>query len=163
MELPVLKEPIRGFIPQVQRRGHDLSERTVRLIPWHQSARISENGGPERWNPRVFAEASPVPRHMVEQMQAGLPPMIRRTSRERYQVLIDRLVADGLRSYRIHGYPVWPKSIADELRIAGWKEGDPDLWGQVEALAKRFIVKAEHKQKESDRHKVVSDWHSHFD
>jgi len=147
------REGVRGMVPIVQASGHDLTERELQLVPWQRSAR--PNG---KWR----LPETPVPTDMVQRMHAGLPPVIRRTARERYKVLIDRLVADGMKTYRAYGYPVWPKSVQDDLKALGWKEGDPRFYDQVEALARKYIEEGANKQREKDAKVTSREWHGHL-
>lgn len=128
------------------------------LLPWQRSTLVGRSGTGPRDSRRVpVSDAA-----MKAALTADLPPVVRREARERYRVLVNRLYADGLRSYELFGYPVWPKSIADELRAFGWKEGNPDLWGQVETLARRYVEQGAHKQRESDQRKTTLDYHGHL-
>lgn len=147
------REGVRGMVPIVQASGQNLDQRELQLVPWQRSARPKG-----RWN----LKDTPIPQDMVRRMHEGLPPIIRRTPRERYKVLIDRLVADGLKSYRAYGYPVWPKSVQDDLKALGWKEGDPRLYEQVEALARKYIEEGAQKQRAKDARKSTLDWHGHL-
>ena len=98
----------------------------------------------------------------------GLPPIVRRSADARFQSLVNTLSQNALASIRATGQVHWPKSIEAELRLLGWKEGDPRLERigtlegakrQIEDLARAFILRAGHQQDESDRHKVTLDWH----
>ncbi len=129
------------------------------LIPWQRSSVKGRSGTGQRAMRRLPA---PTPEQMKAELSKDLPPVIRREARERYRVLANRLYADGLKSYELFGYPVWPKSVQDELRAFGWKEGNPDLWGQVEALARKYVEEGAHKQKEKDQKKSSLDWHGHL-
>lgn len=104
----------------------------------------------------------PVPEEMVQRMQQDLPPVIRRTPRERLRVLVERLVHDARMFKGGDGLIHWPKSIEAELKLIGWKEGEPFLLDRIEELAGRFLVKAANQQRESDQRKVVKDWHGHY-
>jgi len=154
---------ILGAIPATEFAGADLSQRREVIVPMRDAGRIDPGDG-ARWNREHRPNQTyRVPDSVVAKMHEGLPPVIRRTPRQRYKVLVDRLVQDGLKSYKAVGYPVWPKSIQDELKTLGWKEGDPRLYEQVEALATKMIVAGENKQREKDARKVTRDWHGHFD
>lgn len=123
------------------------------LIPWQQGSVTPDR----KWR-RL---PSPSPEQMKAELSRDLPPVVRREARERYKVLVNRLFADGMKSYETFGYPVWPKSIQEELRVLGWKTGNPDLRGQVEALAKKYIEEGARKQRAKDAHKTALDWHGH--
>lgn len=148
--------PVVGAIPRVHADGR------IELVPWQKATRVGSPGQPNNWNPRVMVQSVRVPEEMVQRMQEALPPVIRRTPRERLRVLVERLVHDARRSQQTFGYVKWPKSIEDELRLIGWKEGEPLLLERIEQLAGRFMEKAAHQQRESDQRKVVKDWHGHY-
>ena len=152
------KGPIRGYVPTVSRYGRDLQERELTLVPQERSAKVV---GQKRWNPNARAN-EPVPDQLVRQLKENLPPMPRREPRERYRVLIQKLVQDALPSYRRLGYPVWPYSVQQELKALGWKEGDPKLWEQVESLARYYIERGARMQKEQDDRQTSIGWHGHL-
>src|SRR5688572_612004 len=91
-------ETVKGYIPAADKDG-------VKLIHWTEAA--NRAGKP---NPKVFAPAEAIPQHVFEDMQASLPAPVRRTSRERYQVLVGRLLEVGRASQAVAGRPVWPAS-----------------------------------------------------
>lgn len=105
--------------------------------------------------------ADPTPEQMKAELSEGLPGVIRRTPRERFLVLLARLRAEAEKSVRLHGRVIWPASLQAELAAMGWRSGNPDLAGQVEALARRMFEKAAHMQAESDAGKTALDWHGH--
>lgn len=123
------------------------------LIDWRQASVTPD----KRWR-RLPA---PSPEQMKAELTKDLPPVVRREARERFKVLVNRLYEDGLKTYQAHGYPVWPKSIQDELAVLGWQIGNPDLRGQVEALARKYVEEGARKQREKDQKKSVLDWHGH--
>lgn len=116
----------------------------------------------KRWNPKVMVQNVEVPQAMVEQMQAQLPPVIRREPRERLKVLVQRMVEDAMRSKRQFGYVRWPASVEKELRAVGWREGEPDLVGKIEEAAARLMEVAANRQRMSDQRKATLDWHGHY-
>ena len=134
-------------------------EGKARLISWRDGARYNKARG-RYWNPEV-SRPSPAG-HLVAKLNEGLPAVVRRTPRQRYDVLLQRLVQDGLKSYKAFGRVEWPKSIQDELRVLGWKDGDPNFWGQAEALARKFIEEGANIQRAKDQRKVTLDWHGHL-
>jgi len=150
-------EKVKGYIPAVEVSGQDLDKVEPKLIPWQDAARIGKDNRP---NPRVFAPAEAIPQHVFEE---GLPTVVRRTARQRYEVLVKRLLEAGRMSEAKAGRPVWPESMQRVLDSQGFKRGDTDLHAQVYALAKHYIVKAENQQRAKDRKKVVLDWHGHHD
>lgn len=128
------------------------------LIDHTQASLVGRTGsGKQRWRELP----APTEEQMRAELSADLPPVVRRTARERYLVLLNRLAEEAKKSYQQFGYVKWPDSLQNELKILGWRAGDPDLAGQVEALARRMFEKAHHQQAESDRHKVALDWHGH--
>jgi hypothetical protein len=152
-------ESVQGFIPATE---VDIDADTVgetNLIPWTESAYIGDDNDP---NPKVFGDVA-VPQNVVQTMAQGLPAPTRRTSRQRYEVLVRRLMAAGRESVGLFGYPVWPASIQRVLSELGFKPDDVDLNAQVYALAKHYIVKAENQQRASNAKKVTLDYHGHFD
>lgn len=154
--------PVRGKIVRVEGPEDD---RVVRLIPWNQATRQARSGEPisdENPNRTIVESAGPVPQWMIEQSERELPPIVRIPHRERFKMLCRTLLADAMRSYQITGVIMWPESVQRELREMGWKEGNPDLQGQVEALASRYIVEAANKQKEQDLKKVALDYPGHL-
>lgn len=150
------KGPVVGAIPRVHSDGR------VELVPWQRATRVGSPGQENEWNARVMMQNVPVPEEMVRRMQSSLPPTIRRTPRERLRVLVERLVTDARRSQATFGYVRWPKSIEAELKLIGWKEGEPLLLERIEALAARFMEKAAHQQRISDQRKSALDWHGHY-
>ncbi len=150
-------EKVKGYIPAVDVSGPNLDKQETKLIPWQDAARIGKDNRP---NPRVFAPPEAIPRHIFED---GLPPIVRRTARQRYEVLVNRLLEVGRMSQAKAGYPVWPESMQRVLDNQGYARTNTDLHGQVYALAKHYIVKSENQQRAKDRKKVVLDWHGHHD
>jgi len=129
------------------------------LLPWQQSSLRGRSGTGARGFRQLPA---PTEEQMRAELTADLPPPIRRSARDRYRVLVNRLFAEGQRTYAQFGYPVWPKSIQDELKTLGWTEGNPNLQGQVEALARKYIEEGARIQKEKDSKKVTLDWSGHY-
>lgn len=125
-----------------------------------------------RWNPQTKAwELKPenqagarhdVPQELVSNMFSDLPTEVRRTARERYQELLRKLWADVNLHFYKDGQVRFPKSIQDEIAVLGLAQGKPNLNKQVEALARRFIVKGARQQQEQDSKRVVRDWHGHL-
>ena len=151
------KGPIRGYVPTVSYKGRALRERELTLVPQDRADKVV---GEKRWNPRAMAP-EPVPDQLLRQLR-DVPAMPRREPRERFKVLVAKLVQDALPSYRRLGYPVWPVSVQQELKALGWREGDPKLWEQVESLARSYIERGARMQAEQDSHKVSRGWHGHL-
>jgi len=151
------KGPIRGYVPTVSYKGRDLRERELTLVPQGQASKVV---GQRRWNPRAMAP-EPVPEQLIRQLK-DVPAMPRREARERFKVLVQKLVQDALPSYRRLGYPVWPSSVQAELTALGWKQGDPKLWEQVESLARYYIERGARMQKEQDDRQTSIGWHGHL-
>lgn len=125
----------------------------------HTEAAFKGRAGSGKQKLRQFAD--PTPEQMKAELSAELPAIIRRTPRERFLVLLARLRAEAEKSVALHGRVIWPASLQAELTAMGWRAGNPDLAGQVEALARRMFEKAAHQQNESDAGKTVRDWHGH--
>ncbi|TAL12342.1 MAG: hypothetical protein EPO02_01965 [Nitrospirae bacterium] len=125
----------------------------------HTEAALVGRAGSGKQKLRQFAD--PTPEQMKAELSEGLPGVIRRTPRERFLVLLARLRAEAEKSVRLHGRVIWPASLQAELAAMGWRSGNPDLAGQVEALARRMFEKAAHMQAESDAGKTALDWHGH--
>lgn len=145
------EEGRKGFVAQANEDG------TAGQVRWEQA---SDKKG--YWNQDVAGETRTVEQRMVASLHEGLPEVKRRTAQERFTVLFERLVAEGMVSYRRLGYPVWPKSIQRKLTELGWKEKDSDVYGQCRALAKQLFVEAGQKQKSKDQKRTSVGWHGHY-
>lgn len=150
-------EEVVGAIPAVDVDLNTMTASEVKLMPWHKAARVGPNNRP---NPKVFAESSPVPQHVFEQMQSELPAPVRRTANQRYEVLVKRLMEMG-RGLQTPSGVLWPDSLQRILDASGKKKGD--LTTQVYTLARHFIVRAENKQRANDAKQTTVGWHGHFD
>ena len=121
-----------------------------------------------RWNPRTervelkpeMRRPTPVPQSMVDRMH-DLPPEIRQSPRQRYSALVQRLVKDA-RTFSHDGRVIWPESVVNELKAAGWRNGNPNLWEEVELLARRVVETGANKQREQDNKRVALDWSGHY-
>ncbi len=153
-------ETARGVIPAVEVTGPNLEQQEVKLIPWTDAARVGPENKP---NPKVFGKAEPIPQHVFEEWERGLPTPVRRTARQRYDVLVKRLLETGRETQARAGYPLWPESVQVVLDSLGFSRQNKDLNAQVYALAKHYIVKSENQQREKDSHKTVRDFHGHYD
>lgn len=140
-----------GFVAQAEGGG-------VRVVPWLYSARRADGA--------LLPQQVPVPEKYQREMKETLPPTVRRTVQQRFEKLVDSLFREAVASYRLHGRVVWPKSIQNELRVMGVTMGEPAnvdaIRKQVEQMARHYITKAGHQQADSDRSKVVLDWHGHY-
>lgn len=133
---------------------------TKGFLPWQHASRKGTRG--KKLNPLVQNRLKTREQQLLAKLYEDLPPIVRREPRQRYEVLLNQLVEQGLKTYRAYGYPVWPKSIQQELKVLGWKEGDPDFYAQAEALAGKFIKEYAQKQKAKDQRKSALDWHGHY-
>ena len=160
---------LRGVVPRATPGGE------VEFVPWHQSTRVNRRRSdgsetPNRWNPKVMVQNIPVPQPVLQAMIDGLPPERRREARERYEVLVKRLLTEMRQIKKLYGKYVPPASIAEEIRQAAWRFGDPALLNRienvepaaVEVYASYLMQDTASKQKEQDRRKVASDWHGHY-
>jgi hypothetical protein len=138
------------------------------LAPWGQASVLGKGNRTNR--ELIKRENAQIPR-LIQQLYEGLPPMIRRTPRARYESLVGQLTEFALDSIRATGQVHWPKSIENELKALGWKDGDPRLdrigtldgaKRQIEDLAHKYITDYSNKQREKDRHKTALDYHGHY-
>lgn len=150
-------QTVTGAIPAVDFVGPNLDPTPVKVIPWQQAAHI---GADNRPNPRVWNDVE-IPENVYDRFQAGLPAPVRRTARQRNEVLIQRLLDMG-KANTVNGEICWPDSIKRILDAQGVKN-DGDLNRQVFALARYFSLRAENKQKENDARQVTRGWHGHYD
>lgn len=142
----------RGFVAQANADG------TAGLVSWQKASRTPDN----RLRQDLPGEDASTEDRQIARLFDGLPPIRRRSAEERFRSMLNRVIEDAMVSYRVHGYPVWPKSIADKLRSLGWKENDPDVYGQCSALVKQLFIEAGHKQQAKDQKKATLDWHGHY-
>lgn len=129
------------------------------LLPHQQSSLEGRAGSPDQKWRRLPA---PSEAQMRAALEADIPAVVRRSARERFLVLANRLREDGEKSMRMFGYPVWPASVQRELKELGFKVGNPDLASQVEALARKYVEEGARKQKAKDDRKTALDWHGHL-
>lgn len=151
-----LKEPVVGMSPVVE-EGED-GKRRVRLVPWQEAAQVNE-----KWNRgNSPGTTHAVPGQMVQAMHSNLPAEIRTTAREKYRELVKRLWTDVNLTFYKDGEIRWPASIKNEIAVLGIAQGKPDLAKQVEALARRYMVKGARVQQTQDAKRVTRDWHGHY-
>ena len=134
--------------------GPDLTPAPVKRLPKQEQAWAG--------NTKVWSPDEAVPQHVFEKMQSELPAPVRRTSRQRHEVLIQRLLDIGKACPVIAGRVSWPDSLQKILDLTGTKN-DADLVPQVFALARYMSVQTENSQKEQDARKSVLDFHGHYD
>lgn len=146
-----------GYVPAVDFVGPELKQQKAKAIHWSDSALIGEDNTP---NPQVWE--GDVPQHVFEQMQASLPKQVRRTARQRHEVLIQRLLDIGKACPVVAGQIVWPQSLKSILDTTGVVNNE-DLIPQVFALAKHFAMKSENEQRAADRKNFDPGWHQHYD
>lgn len=160
---------VKGYVPRATPGGK------VELVLWYKSTRVNRRKSdgtetPNRWNPKIMVQNIPVPQHIQQAMIDGLPPERRREARERYAVLVKRLLTDMQQVKAMFGRYTPPASIAEEIRQASWKFGDPTLLKRienvepsaVETYAAFLMGDTAAKQREQDRNKVTVDWHGHY-
>jgi hypothetical protein len=141
-----------GYVAQANADG------TAGLVRWDQGSVTPDN----KFNQQVAGEDAKTEQAMIARLHEGLPEVKRRSAQERFNVLFERLVEQGMKSYRTFGYPVWPQSIQAKLTQLGWKERDPDVYGQCSALARQLFIEAGHKQEAKDRKRTTLGWHGHY-
>lgn len=154
-------QSVKGYIPAVDVSGPNMDQIEHKLIPWQEASR--HGAGPnKRPNPKVFAVKEDISQneHVFNTLTAGLPAPVRRTPTQRYEALVQKLLRLG-RDCTVNGVVMWPTSLQNILDINGVKK-DGDLFVQVRALAKHFILKSENQQRAKDRKKSVLDWHGHY-
>jgi len=127
-----------------------------------QASRRGRTGEPQAPNAALISQENRTVARMIDRLHEGLPVVVRRSARQRYEVLLKQLIDQGLATYKLHGYAVWPRSVQDDLRALGWKDGDPGFLAQAEALASHYIEKWSHVQKEKDQRRSTLDWHGHL-
>jgi hypothetical protein len=111
-----------------------------------------------------------MPQWAYQKLVEGLPPEIRREARERYEVLVKRLLTEMQQIKKLYGKYVPPASIAEEIQAASWRFGDPTLLKRienvepsaVEVYASYLMMDVANRQKEKDKRKVATDWHGHY-
>jgi hypothetical protein len=103
-----------------------------------------------------------IPEKWRSRMVAGIPPEVRTTPREKFEALLQALIFDARTMFLRDGVVHWPASIKRELQAIGWKEGKPDMWKEVELLARRYVEITANKQRETDNKHVTTDWHGHY-
>lgn len=139
----------RGYLPQA-------SGGRVRMVPWQESATPQNKLHPDQ----LVDGAEP------------LAPRPRRTGAERLKAMTDVLVEDVKQAYLRTGTPVVAQSMVNDICRVAALEGlgflNPaevrrmtmeQIKPLLEAKVKRDFLRAGHKQVESDRKKVVRDWH----
>lgn len=151
-------ETVQGYIPAVDLSGPNFEKREDKLIHWKEA--VQTPGRKMAPGEAVQGTGEPVPQHVFEAMKSGLPAPVRRTARQRYDVLVKRLLEIG-RQNTVNGQVYWPQSMQRILDLQGVKSS-ADVHQQVYALARHFIVKAENQQRASDMKKSVLDWHGSF-
>jgi hypothetical protein len=104
---------------------------------------------------------------VFEDMKSTLPPVIRRSPRQRMESMMQRIVEQAVTSYRITGKAQWPKSTLDTLGEIARKNNDPQLLkeGGIEqviyqgkALARHLAEEGENRQKAQDSKRTTRNW-----
>lgn len=88
-------------------------------------------------------------------------PVVRRTPRARFEQVLQTLITDAREQFQRTGYIAWPQSIVAELKAMGWKEGKPDMWNEVELLARKYIEEGANKAKATNSKFVTTPGHGH--
>ena len=149
---------VRGYVPEF-----DLITGKQRLVHWKDAA-IGPDG--KSANPRVFTTTR-IPKELFLE---GIPPIQRRSARQRYQALVQSLLAEMQRVKAVLGRVELPASIREQVARAAWMEGDPTLPSRIERaepeaveIYAAFLMRdVAAKQKEKDQKKVALDWHGHY-
>ena len=164
MKFPEVTPRSEGTVPVAVASGPMLEDREVIQVPWYKASVLHRKGVGHFENPiglRAEAEKVQIDPAVVEAKQARLPKVVRRTARERAEVLATQLFQQGLHSQAVNGRVIWPASIEERLTQMGVQ--DKPLYEQVDALVGHFMLRSENQQKEKDSHKVTLDYHGHFD
>lgn len=139
--------------------------------PWQQATHVRGKDGKLRVNQELIRRENAQIPATIDKLFQGLPAVVRRTPRQRYESLVAQLGEYAYASIRKTGQIHWPASIERELRILGWKDGDPRLNSigtlegakrQIEDLAHKFTPEYANKLKEKDRKKVALDHSGHY-
>lgn len=121
-------------------------------------------------DPRDMSMGLPGMAQAVAAMRETLPPVVRRTPRERHRAFMEKVVKEAVQSYRVTGRIEWPASALVAIKHQAAKEHDPTLLqdGGVEqiirqgkALARYVTEQTVNRQKENDLKKVTLDWSGH--
>jgi hypothetical protein len=96
-----------------------------------------------------------VPDEMVRRMH-DLPTGPRLSDRAKFENLLQQLITDARTMFLRDGVVHWPASIKKQLMEMGWKEGKPNMWNEVEMLARRYVVATANRQKERDGKHVTT-------
>jgi hypothetical protein len=164
MSTPKVTPRSTGTVPVGVASGPTLQDRTIVNVPWNKASVLHRKGEGHFVNPdgiQADAEKVEIPEGWLEAKQASLPKVVRRTSRQRAEVLATDLFKLGLPSYRALGRAVWPQSIQDILVRLG--ADNKPIYGQVDALVGYLMLKNENKQRENDSRQVARGWHGHYD
>jgi hypothetical protein len=139
--------------------------------PWNQATHVRGIDGKLRTNAELIRRENAQIPGMVAELFRDLPPVLRRTPRQRYESLVAQLAEFAHASIRTTGQIHWPASIERELKVLGWKDGDPRLESigtlegakrQIEDLARKFTPEYANKLKEKDQKKVTLDHSGHY-
>ena len=114
------------------------------------------------------AETAPI---AYQAMRETLEPVVRRTPRERYEAMLNRVLPDMLKAYRENGQmPEWPRSLQAVLEHVAARDHDPTLIerGGVEqvirqgkALVSYLVETGARQQAAQDYKKVALDYPGH--
>jgi hypothetical protein len=164
MNTPKVTPRSKGTVPVGYAYGPNLEERGVMWVPWDKGSVLNREGEGLFVNPDgIHAEAEQVeiPQEVIESKRASLPPIRRRTARQRAQELATQLFRDGLKTQEVYGRPIWPASVARIVEDLGCQ--DKDIYAQVDALVTHFMTITENQTKERDSKLSTIGWHGHYD
>lgn len=106
----------------------------------------------------------------VQAMKETLPPIVRRTPRQRMESMLQKVLPDMLRAYQTTGKAEWPTSLQKVLNDEAERLHDPSLAqpGGVEqvirqgkALTQYLAETGARQQSAQDSKKVALDWSGH--
>ena len=150
--------PVRGYAIEKEE-----GKRPV-LRHWTKTSGLSTQPNPHALGPKPISQA------VIDEMKAELPPIRRRTPQQRYDELVERLLAEMRRAKTFLGRAAVPASIAAQIEHVARTEGPRDLLKRIERAEPEavkiyagFLMRdAAAKQKEKDRHKSALDWGGHY-
>lgn len=118
-----------------------VSNRAEGVVPWQSSAK---QVGTKELTEQEREEAR-------QALEAELPPVRKRTGRQRVDTMLEGLVAEAERSYRLFGRVEFPKSMMDAIGAELWKMGLPEARVHLERYARDILEKAERKNRANHR------------
>ena len=138
---------------------------------WNEAAFITGKDGKQRPNQELIRRENAQIPATIAKLFSDLPPIVRRTPRQKYESLVQQLADYAIQSLRATGKVHWPQSILLELKKLGWMDGDPRLdnlgtlegaMKQIEDLAHKWTPEFANKQRAKDAKRTTLDWSGHY-